>query len=72
MAGHNVLLDAFAEARRTWDEIVGLQPDVLVGGAELSHAQLVELEKRVEAHQAAIDALTEAIETEPTEAVTPK
>jgi hypothetical protein len=51
---------------------VGVQPDVVAGGAELSQAQLIELEKRVEAHQAAIDALTEAIETDPAEAAVRK
>ena len=28
MAEHRMLLDTFADARRTWDDVVGLQPDV--------------------------------------------
>jgi len=67
MASHNVLLDAFADARRTWDELVGLQPDVVAGSGNLKEAALVELERRVEAHQASVDALVDAIETEPGE-----
>ena len=65
MAEHRVLLDAFAEARRTWDDVVGLQPDVAAGSGTLRKADLVELEQRVEAHRAAIDVLADALDTEP-------
>jgi hypothetical protein len=68
MADHHVLLDTFADARRTWDELVGLQPDVRAGGGNLRHADLLELERRVDAHRAAIDALADAIDTEPLDA----
>ena len=67
MAEHTVFLDAFAEARRTWDELVGLQPDVVAGSGNLKEADLVEFERRIEAHRAAVDALVDAIETEPSE-----
>ena len=62
MAEHHVLLDAFADARRTWDD---LQPGVVAGSRNLRDADLVELERRVEAHRAAIDMLADALETEP-------
>lgn len=64
MADHRVLLDAFADARRTWDDFVGLQPDVMAGSGNLKEPDLVELERRVQAHQAAIDLLAEALDTE--------
>jgi len=67
MDEHNVLLDAFADARRTWDDLVGLQPDVMAGSGNLKHNDLVEFERRIEAHQSAVDALADAIETEPSE-----
>ncbi|PYR58300.1 MAG: hypothetical protein DMF91_17535 [Acidobacteria bacterium] len=60
-----MLLDAFADARRTWDDLVGLQPGVIAGSRNLRDADLVELERRVEAHRAAIDMLADALETEP-------
>jgi hypothetical protein len=60
------LLDTFAHARRTWDDIVAMQPDVVSGSqGELTQEELVELERRVEAHRAAMDALADAIVTEP-------
>jgi hypothetical protein len=67
---HHGLLDAFADARRTWDDLVGLQPDVVAGSGNLRGADLNELERRVDAHRMAIDALADAIETEPEEAPT--
>jgi hypothetical protein len=70
MADHHVLLDAFADARRTWDDLVALQPDVVAGSGNLSTADLNELERRVDAHQVSIDALADAIETEPEEVST--
>src|SRR5438105_1212539 len=65
MAEHRLLLDTFADARRTWDDLVGLQPDVMAGSGNLKNDDLVELERRVEAHRLAIDMLADALETEP-------
>lgn len=62
--GHRLLLDTFADARRTWDELVGLQPDVKAGSGTLGEPDLVELERRVEAHRAAVDMLADAVEGE--------
>jgi hypothetical protein len=67
MANHRVLLDAFADARRTWDDVITLQPDVVAGSGNLREASLVELAHRVEAHQAAVDALVDALAMEPAE-----
>ncbi|MBI4476260.1 MAG: hypothetical protein HY654_03750 [Acidobacteria bacterium] len=66
-AQHQVLLDAFAEARRTWDDLVSLQPDVLAGSRNLTEMDLDELERRVEAHRMAMDLLADAVATEPDE-----
>lgn len=66
MTNPQELLDTFAHARRTWDDIVGMQPDVVSGSqGELKQEELVELERRVEAHREAMDALADAIVTEP-------
>ena len=62
MDEHSVLLDAFAEARRTWDDVVSLQPDI-VARAGLKDADLAELARRVSAHQMAADILANALET---------
>lgn len=40
MAEDQLVLDAFAEARRTWDDVVGLQPDVVGASRELRPADL--------------------------------
>ncbi len=71
MAAHQVLLDAFAEARRTWDDMVGLQPDIVAGSGNLGEMDLAELELRLEAHRAAIDMLADALDTEPSEVRAP-
>lgn len=65
MPNHRVMLEAFAEARRTWDELVGLQPDIIAGSGNLKASDLVEFERRVEAHRSAMDALADAVEGEP-------
>ena len=65
MVSHHELLDAFADTRRTWDDLVGLQTDVVAGSGQLSEKDLAELERRVQAHRAAVDALADVIETEP-------
>jgi hypothetical protein len=63
MAEHRELLDRFAEARRTWDDLVALQPDVMAGSGTLGQDDLVELERRVDAHGLAVNALADALET---------
>ena len=64
MPHHQELLDAFAEARRTWDELVGGQPDVLAGSGNLKLEDLETLEVRTEAHRLAMDLFADAIEAE--------
>ncbi len=49
------LLDAFAELRRTWDELVGMQPDI-------ANLDLALLSERVSAHVVAAVALEDQIE----------
>lgn len=46
--------------RHTWDNLVGLQPDVLAGSGNLKRSDLVELRRRAEAHRAAVDMLADA------------
>ena len=65
MLEHQVLLDAFADARRTWDELVSLQPDVVVASGQLSEDSLIELERRVNAHRVALEVLVDALQAEP-------
>jgi hypothetical protein len=62
--GHDLaaLLDAFAELRRTWDELVGLQPDIITAGAPLSDTDLALFSERVSAHVVAAVALEDQIE----------
>jgi hypothetical protein len=67
MSEHRELLDAFAEARRTWDDLVGLQPDVVVASGTLGTPDVAELSRRVNSHRAAIDVLADALDTEPTD-----
>src|SRR5688572_7623667 len=67
MAGHALLLETFADARRTWDDLVGLQPDVRAGSGNLRDADIVELQRRVETHRVAIDMLVDALATEPSD-----
>jgi hypothetical protein len=64
MGDHRELLDAFADARRTWDDLVGLQPDVMAGSGGLTEANLAEIERRVDAHREAVDMLADALETD--------
>jgi hypothetical protein len=56
------VLDAFAELRRTWDELVGMQPDILAASGPLSDADLALLSERVSAHLVAAVALEDQIE----------
>ncbi|HTL02182.1 MAG TPA: hypothetical protein VL243_08145 [Vicinamibacterales bacterium] len=55
------LLDTFAEMRRTWDELVGLQPDIALAGGPFTGADLVRLSQALVAHQNAADKLKRAI-----------
>ena len=56
------LLDAYAEARRTWDDLIALQPDVVLAGGALSDSDLGLLSERVSAHLVAAVALEDQIE----------
>jgi len=60
-------LDAFADARRTWDDLVTLQPDIVAASGHLGTDDLREFERRVAAHREAIDMLADALATEPVE-----
>jgi hypothetical protein len=66
MEEHRELLDAFAEARRTWDDLVTLQPDIVAGSAR-ARIDLAELERRVNMHREAIDMLADALAFETAE-----
>jgi len=63
MLDTRVLLDAFAEARRSWDDLIGLQPDIKAGAGSLTPDDLAELATRVGAHQSAMDVLADALQT---------
>jgi hypothetical protein len=67
MTDNHVLLDAFADARRSWDDLIRLQPAIKPGGRNLTPHELAELVQSVEAHQAAIDLLSDALQTQPAE-----
>ena len=55
------LLDTFAELRRTWDELVGLQPDIVLASGPFTGEDLVHLAQALVAHQNAAAALKRAI-----------
>jgi hypothetical protein len=63
MEEHRELLDAFADVRRTWDDLVALQPDVVAASGTFDRADLVELGRRVNMHREAIDVLADALDT---------
>ena len=67
MKDNRALLDAFADARRSWDDLVALQPDIYAGSGNIRELNLAELAHRVKAHQAAIVVLSDAVQTEPSE-----
>jgi hypothetical protein len=67
MKDDRVLMDAFAEARRSWDDLIGLQPDILAGGGNFSRLDLADFARRVEAHREAMDVLADAIQSESSE-----
>ena len=60
--GLGALLDAFAEVRRTWDDLVNVQPDIVVGSVPLSDTDLGLLSERISAHVVAAVALEDVIE----------
>jgi len=63
MDDDRLLIDAFAEARRSWDDLVGLQPDILAGGGNFTRLDLVDFARRVEAHREAMDVLADALQS---------
>jgi hypothetical protein len=65
MREHQALLDTFADTRRTWDELVSLQPDIVEASGQLSEDSLIELERRVNAHRVALEVLVDALQAEP-------
>ena len=65
MREHQVLFDAFTDARRTWDELVSLQPDVAAASGQVTEDSLVELERRVNDHRVALEVLVDALQAEP-------
>jgi hypothetical protein len=67
MTEYRLLLDAFAEARRSWDDLIALQPDVVAGSGQLQDGSLAEFERRVAAHREAIDYLADAFDVPPAE-----
>lgn len=62
MEDDQALMDAFAEARRSWDELIGLQPDIYAGGGNFTRLDLADFARRVEAHREAMDVLAGAIQ----------
>jgi hypothetical protein len=58
-----ILLEAFADARRSWDDLIAMQPDAYAGGGNLEGLDLAELTRRVETHQECIDVLVEVLQT---------
>jgi hypothetical protein len=65
MSEDRALLDAFADARRTWDDLISLQPDIRSGAGHLTRYDLIELSQRLDAHRSAIDVLWDALQTAP-------
>jgi hypothetical protein len=63
MTNNRELLDAFAEARRSWDDLVSLQPDVYAA-ANFQGFDVGELARRVDAHQTSVGALADALKNE--------
>jgi hypothetical protein len=64
MKDTRIVIDAFADARRTWDDLVSLQPDIYAGAGNLDGLDLAELARRVDAHRASMDALSNTLQTE--------
>jgi len=59
--GTGLLLDAFADLRRTWDELIGLQPDIAAAGGALTEADLALLSQHLSAHQEAANAFAREV-----------
>jgi hypothetical protein len=70
MSEHREILDAFADARRTWDDLVALQPDIVAASGKLGTPDVAELARRVDSHRSAIDVLADALDTAPVETKT--
>jgi len=62
--------DTSAKAPRTWDDLVGLKSDVMAGSGTHKEPNLVEIERRLEAHRVAIDVVTDALDSEPADPAT--
>jgi len=61
MSDNRRLLDAFAELRRTWDDLITLQPDVVSASGPLTAVDLQELQQRVRAHEATLAVFAETV-----------
>ena len=71
MTEHQVLLDAFADSQRTWDEFVSLQPELVAASGHLTDDALIELERRVNDHRMALEMLVDALQAQPLEELEP-
>jgi hypothetical protein len=56
------LVDAFAEARRTWENLAAMRLDRVADDGPLPKDDLAELEKRVGLHYEAVQTLVNAVE----------
>ena len=65
MSDDQVVLDAFADAQRSWDDLIALRRDLESEAGHLTPHDVAELARRVETHQSAIDVLSDALQTEP-------
>lgn len=59
--GTDLLLDAFADLRRTWDELIGLQPDIVAASGALTDGDLAQLSQQLSAHQEAVTVLAREV-----------
>jgi hypothetical protein len=60
--GAGLLLDAFANLRRTWDELIGLQPDIAAASGTLTEADLELLSQHLSAHREAAAAFAREVQ----------
>jgi len=61
MADKQALLDTFSVVRRTWDDLISLEPDILAASGTFTVTDLVVLRERVEAHKKALDRFADTI-----------
>ena len=62
MTAKQTLLDAFAELRRTWDDLVNLEPDIVAATASSpTVVALSELQRRIYAHESSLAAFIETV-----------